>query len=79
MTIRFDGTALDARGERESAWVNAWTDTSQFLECDDAVRRPVSSHGNGDYGTSLEPTGGNTGNTNDTEDKTRVEIPCRYD
>jgi len=79
MAIRLDGTGPDERGEREPAEVNARTDTSQFLECDDEVRRPASSHGNGDSGTLPEPTMGSTGNTNDTEDKTRAESPCRYD
>ena len=78
MAIRLDGTTPAERGERAPEEVNARTETSQFLACDDEVRPPVSSHENGDYGTSPEPTGRSTDNTNDTEDKTRAEIPYRY-
>ena len=79
MAIRLGGTVPDECGEREPVGVNARTDTRQFLECDDEVRRPASSRGNEGYGTSPGPTAGNTGNTSDIEDKTRVEIPSRYD
>jgi len=79
MAIRLGGTVPDEREERESEGVNARTDTSQFLEYDDEVRRPASSHGNEGYGTSPEPTAGSTDNTNDTEDKTRAGILYRYE
>lgn len=79
MAIRLGGAVSDEQGEREPEGINAWTDTRQFLECDGEVRRPASSRGNEDYGTSPEPTAGSTGNTNDTEDKTHAEILCRYE
>ena len=79
MAIRLGSTVLDEHGKREPEGVNARTDTSRFLEYDDEVRRPASSHGNEDYGTSPEPTAGNTDNTNDTEDKTRAGILYRYE
>lgn len=77
--IRLGGTVPDEHGEREPAWINARTDTSQFLERDDEVRLPASSRGNEGYGTSPEPTAGNTDNTNDTEDKIRAEILYQYE
>lgn len=79
MAIRLGGTVPAERGEREPAEVNARTDARQFLEADVGARRPASSHGNEGYGTSREPTVENTGNTNDTEDKTRAESRCRYE
>ena len=78
MAIRLGGTVPGERVEGEPG-ANARTDTSQFLECDDEVRRPASSHGNGDFCTLPEPTTGSTGNTSDIEDKTRVETLYRYD
>lgn len=79
MAIRLGGTVPDEHGEREPEEVNALTDTRQFLEHDDEVRRPAFSRGNEGYDTSPGPTAENTGNTNDTEDKTRAEILCRYE
>ena len=79
MAIRLGGTVPDERGEGVPAEVNVRTDTRQFLECDDEARRPASSHGNEDYGTSPEPTAGSTDNTSDTEGKIRAGILSRYD
>lgn len=77
--MRLNGTVSDDRGEKGPWGVNAGTGKGRSLECDVEVRRPAFSRGNEGYGTSPEPTSGNTGNTNDTEDKTRAEIPCRYE
>ena len=79
IAIRLLGTVPDESGEKEPAGVNAWTGKSQFLECDVEVRRPASSRENEGCGTSPGPTTGNTGNTNDTEDKIRAEILYRYE
>src|SRR5689334_2937983 len=59
-------------------WVNDQTDSTRPSESDAALHRPAFYCAFSDSDTSRVPTGGNTGSTSDSGDRTRAGTRCRY-